>query len=321
MGIPEENVRLRSLASVIEPVVGSIHMAPEAHVAFEALGYGASPGVLTEGWLAEYFNDVEMPDYIAYFCSRGAMLGQVSGEVIASAFGVFKPEAVVEAVTAGYKIADADTLWAAREEAGTQQLTRILGEEPEGLERATELLERAGEGLTVFTRPMYAGRLARGVPEHPIGRMRTMAERLREFRGDAHMAAFTTAGYDGCEFQVLHERVAGLPPKSYALTRSWSEEDVDAADARLAARGLLKDGQATERGIAVREEVEMTTDALCMSMLESLGADDAELTGRLATWSAMVRAAHGYYTASPQDDILLPEVRDYIDRCAAQVTA
>jgi hypothetical protein len=303
----------------LEPVVGSIYMAPEAHAAFAALGFDPSPGVLTEGWMAEYFNDVEMPDYIAYFCSRGAMLGQVPGEVIAATFGVFNPAAVVEAVTAGQKVADADTLWAAREGAAIAQLTRILGEAPEGLERATELLARAGERLTVFSRPMYAGLLARGVPEHPIGRMRALAEQLREFRGDAHMAAFTTAGYDGCEFQVLHERASGLPPKSYALTRSWSEADIDDADARLTARGLLEGGQPTERGFAVREEVEMTTDALCMSMIEALDGDEAELIGRLADWTAKVRAANGYYAASPQDDILLPQVREYIDRCAAQV--
>ena len=65
----------------------------------------------------------------------------------------------------------------------------------------------------------------------------------------------------------------------------------------------------------------MTTDDLCMPMLESLGDDADELIGRLAVWTAKVRAANGYYDASPQDDILLPEVRAHIDRSAAQVTA
>ena len=35
---------LRALATVLEPIVGSVYFSPEAHAAYESLGFAASPG-------------------------------------------------------------------------------------------------------------------------------------------------------------------------------------------------------------------------------------------------------------------------------------
>src|SRR5207253_5032320 len=99
------------------------------------------------------------------------------------------------------------------------QLVRILGSSPDGVYRAVELLRRADEPLRPAGRPLYAGLVALGVPDHPVGAMWRLGDRLREYRGDAHVAAFSTAGFDGCEIQVLTERCAGMPPRSYARGR------------------------------------------------------------------------------------------------------
>lgn len=48
---------------------------------------------------------------------------------------------------------------------------------------------------------MYAGVLAQGLPDEPVPRMWRLAERLREFRGDAFVQAFVHHGFDGCEVQ------------------------------------------------------------------------------------------------------------------------
>lgn len=46
-------------------------------------------------------------------------------------------------------------------------------------------------------------------------------------------------------------------------TRGWSQEDWDAATGRLRERGLLDAaGEFTERGVALREEIEQETDRL-----------------------------------------------------------
>ena len=84
-----------------------------------------------------------MPDGPAYFCSRGSVLGQVPGEVVAAAFGVFNPAIVVPLVAMGWAHTDAATICAARTAGAVGQLERILGAEPDGLARATELLHRA----------------------------------------------------------------------------------------------------------------------------------------------------------------------------------
>ena len=83
------------------------------------LGFDASSGE---------FYGVAMPDGPAYFTSRGSLLGQVPGQVIAAAFGVFNPEVVVPFVALGWSRTDAATICAARTEGAMAQLRRILGE-------------------------------------------------------------------------------------------------------------------------------------------------------------------------------------------------
>ena len=128
-----------------------MYFSPECHAEYEALGFAPSPGALGE---------VHMPDGPAYFCSRGSVMGQVPGELIASAFGVFNPAVVVPAVDAGWALTDAATICDARTRGATAQLVRILGPEPDGLDRVTELLGRAVEPLRPEGRALFAGQLA-----------------------------------------------------------------------------------------------------------------------------------------------------------------
>ena len=312
--LDEANLRSRALAAAWEPVVGSVYFAPEAHEAFASLGFDPSPGPwVADEWGAAHWGKVLMVDYVAYFTSRGALLGQVPGEVVAAAFGVFNPAIVVPAVAQGRAIADAGTVVEARTKGAVAHLVRILGAEPDGLDRAIKLLERAGEGLEVACRPMYAGLLALPLPDEPVGTMWHLAERLREYRGDAHVAAFTTAGFGGCALQVLTERCAGMPPRTYTRTRGWSDEDLDAAESWLTERGLLEGGGApTAAGRREREEVERATDRLCAPMVDSLGDDVVELVGLLQRWSNAIRAANGYYPSSPQEALMPEPVQEWM---------
>ena len=107
--------------------------------AYAALGFSPSPGALPNG--------VQFPDGPAYFTSRGSVMGQVPGEVVAAAFAVFNPEAVVPGVRYGWSNVDASTVCAARTRGAVEQLVRILGPEPEGLADATVSLASAVEPL------------------------------------------------------------------------------------------------------------------------------------------------------------------------------
>src|SRR5436189_6344174 len=111
------STRARAIAAAIEPFAGQVYFSPECHSNYEGLGFGPSPAKL---------GDVALPEGSAYFCSRGSVMGQVPGELIASAFGVFNPDVVVPLVSAGWQITDAKTICQSRDDGATGQLVRIL---------------------------------------------------------------------------------------------------------------------------------------------------------------------------------------------------
>ncbi len=285
------STRARRLANTIEPLVGQVYFSPECHAAYEKLGFAGSPGDA---------GGVALPDGPAYFTSRGSALGQVSGELVASAFAVFNPDVVVPCVQLGWSLTDAVTIAAARTDGAVAQLTRILGAAPDGMARVTELFARATEPLRPEGRPLYAGVLSLGLPGDAWGDLWRLGDRLREFRGDAHTAAWTSHGFDATEIGLLTELFWGVPMRSYIRTRAWSDQQLDDAQARLAERGLVADGAFTEEGRAAREAVEWATDMQLRPAIEALGDDLDELIGLVEPWSEAIRAAGGYLRAPTQ---------------------
>lgn len=286
----------RKLAAAIEPFAAQVYFSPECHAEYEKLGFAGSPGQFAGG--------VAGPDVSAYFCSRGSVMGQVPGSVIAAAFGVFNPAVVVPLVEKGWKRTDAPTICAARDRGAIAQLRRVLGARPDGLERANELLERAVSELEPAGKPLYSGLHDLGMPAggDPLGDAWRRADMLREFRGDAHTAAWTAAGFDGAAIGLLTELYWQLPMRTYIRTRAWSAADLDGAEQRLIERGLVADGAMTEAGSQEREAVEDATDRQCRPILSSLGADGLEeLVAILDPWGAAIREAKGYPAAGPHD--------------------
>ncbi len=284
----------RRLAAAIEPFVGQVYFSPECHAAYAALGFNPSPGDA---------NGVALPDGAAYFTSRGSVMGQVHGTVVAAAFGVFNPAAVVPAVAYGWTLTDATTICTARTDGALAQLRRILGDEPDGLHRVVQLLLTAVEPLRPYGKPLFAGVSALSMPEPPLGVAWRLGDMLREYRGDAHIAAWTGAGFDPPEIGLLTELYWRLPARSYVRTRAWTSDDLDAAEERLRSRGLLRaDGVAmTEAGWTAREAVEVQTDEMCRPLIDALGDDADELIALLAPWGAEIRAQGGYLRSGPHD--------------------
>lgn len=288
----EVSTRARALAGAIEPFAGQVYFSPECHAAYHALGFGPSPGE---------FGGVAGPDGPAYFCSRGSVMGQVPGRVVAAAFAVFNPEVVVPAVDHGWSVAGAAVIGRARDEGAAAQLRRLLGARPSGLDRANELLERAGARLRPEGRPLYSGQRSLDLPADPLAGAWRRADILREYRGDAHTAAWTSAGLDATEIGLLTELYWGLPLRTYVRTRGWSDTDLDAAEGRLVRQGLLADGGLTPRGRHAREAIEVATDGQCRPIVEELADDLDELIGILRPWGQAIRAGKGYPAAGPHD--------------------
>jgi hypothetical protein len=288
----ELSTRARALAAAVEPFAGQVYFSPECHEAYAALGFAGSPG---------RFGDVAAPDGPAYFCSRGSVMGQVPGEVVAAAFGVFNPAVVIPLVAQGWGHTDAATVCDARTEGAVGQLRRILGDSPAGVDRANDLLACAVEPLRPEGRPLYGGQASLGLPGEPLADTWRRADMLREYRGDAHISAWTAAGLDATEIGLLTELYWGLPLRTYIRTRAWSDADLDAAEGRLVDRGLLDGGAFTDEGRAEREAIERATDRQCRPFVEALGDDLDELLGILVPWGQAIRDAHGYPASGPHD--------------------
>lgn len=286
--LPTDHVRdgARALARAIEPVVGQVYFARECHERYAKLGFAGSPGGSSSG--------VAFPDGPAYFTSRGSALGQVPGEVVAAAFGVFNPEVVVPAVAYGWTLTDARTIAEERLLGAVEQLERLLGSSPEGAERAVELLHRALDPLQPAGRALFAGTLSQPLPSTPLGDLFRLGDRLREFRGDSHIAAWVGAGFDAVEIGLLTEPYWGVPGRTYIRTRAWSDAHLDAAEDRLRSRDLLGDDGLTDAGRAAREDLELATDAQMAPAITALADDLDELVDVLTAMSTKVMVGAGY---------------------------
>ena len=265
----------RRLRNVVEPLAANVYFAPEAHAAYAELGLDSFP--------------------VGYFASRGGCLGQVSGETIAAAFGVFYPPMVKGFVDAAWAKTDAPTLVDARRRGATASLERILGK-PDGLDRATELLRRGADAGTIAGHPLFAGLRSLDWPGDPMGDFWRAADMVREHRGDGHTCAWVAHGLTAIETLLITEAWWGLPIHTYSRTRAWPTDQVEATIASLADRGLLIDSQLTPAGEELRESVEAMTDRAERDVLDALGDDLDELTELLRPWAKAVIDAGGYPT-------------------------
>jgi hypothetical protein len=242
------------------------------------------------------------PDGPAYFTSRGSVMGQVPGEVVAAAFGVFNPATVIPSVSHGWSITDATTICAARDNGAIAQLVRLLGTSPDGVSNARSILLRATEVLRPEGRALFAGLRSLPLPGTELGDVWRLGDMLREYRGDSHTAAWISAGLTACEIGLMSELYWGLPIKSYSRTRGWSEEDFAEAVENLQRLGCISaDGELTPHGRDVREQIEVNTDKQMECVLRAIGTDVNELITILKPWGAAIRAGKGYPASGPHD--------------------
>ena len=203
--------KARRLRNAVEPVAAGVYFAPEAHQAYQALGFEGSP-VSQDG--------VARPELRSYFTSRGACLGQVPGEVVAAAFGVFNPKAVVPAVQAGGRSPAGGPSW----RPGSGARRRCCS----GFSEPTRGAWAGSPACCAAPRPRPRGQAARSsgdcarwaFPGHRLGELWRAADLLREYRGDSHVIAWAAGGAGAVEVLLLTEQWWGLPPRSYTPTRS-----------------------------------------------------------------------------------------------------
>jgi hypothetical protein len=263
----------RRLRDLIEPLAANVYFAPECQEEYKALGLS---------WIPSYFR------------SRSVCMGDVSGDVVVSTFGVFNPAIVLPAIEEARTKASVDDVLAAREKGATASLTRILEGVPDGVDRATEILRHGGDAASTEGHSIYGGLKSLGFPGNPIGDLWRAADLLREHRGDSHVIAWVAHGVDPIEITLLTELWWRMPLNTYVGTRGWTPDEISAAIERLQDRKLIDDGQFTPEGEELRASIEESTDRQERAVVEALGDDADELFALLDPWATAVVASGGY---------------------------
>lgn len=244
----------------LETVHGLVYFVPEANEEYAAIGLRGNR--------------------MGYFASRSAAMGAVDAEVVIATFFNFEPGLVRRAMDGAWSLATPEQVLAARTRVVDRALRRGVGDlvdAPETIELA-DLLRRAAEAATAHPegRPLFAGHARLPWPEEPHLVLWHAQTLLREFRGDAHVAALTLEGLTGLEALVSHAAAGDVPADVLRFSRAWSEEAWAEAINGMRRRGLLTDGPDlafSDAGRRQRDWIESRTDERSVAAYEPLGDD------------------------------------------------
>jgi hypothetical protein len=229
----------RRMWRATEPYHAVVYFAPETREAYGAIG-------LKGFWMG-------------YFASRAAPMGSVPPAVVQATFYNFAPGMVARAIPDAWTRAAPGRIVTARLDAVDQALRRLLGDLD--VTEALALARAAADGCDPAGRPLFAAYASMEWPDEPRLALWHACTLLREFRGDGHVAALLTEGFDGCEAHVSLALTGAVPADILRANRGWSEEEWAAAQARLEARDWR----------AARTRVEARTDELALAPWEVLG--------------------------------------------------
>jgi hypothetical protein len=264
----EARATARRLWTRLEAVHVLVYFAPEVRQAHAEAGL-----------------DTPMLSYVA---SRLGPLGEVGPELATAVLYGFAPRVVASAVPEVWRrVSPAEAI-----EVTQGALQRVLEPLTEGLEddlsRAAEIARQAASFHPTIGRPLAAARTSLPWPEDPALILWEAATRIRESRGDGHVACLVEADLDGPASHLSVRGDGEKVRKRYGALRGWTDAEWDASARSLRERGLLDDdGTLTEAGRQLRDHLEARTDALAAAPWVALGAPIAEQLRR--TMGPLVR--------------------------------
>jgi hypothetical protein len=291
----------RRLRDAIEPIAMICWWSEPAYDAYAALGLDFLQG---------------------YVWSRGCVLGEPDGGVVAAAFGVFEPGLIGQLYDAARAAAGLADIRAAREAGAVTALRTVLGGTvlggtvlggtaldgtaldgtalggPERLAEVTGALRRGVEAADTAGRPLFAGLAGLPWPADELGQLWHACTMLRELRGDSHLAACVAAGLTGLEANILTELQVGWPLHSYTATRGWPPEAMNLATLSLRERGLIAGDALTGAGASLRADIEEATDRQLAPVLDAIGPALPGILPPLQEWSRQI-VGHGWFPPDP----------------------
>lgn len=210
-----------------------------------------------------------------YVAGRSAAFGPVGPEIVTAAFHGFAPRFIGHALPAAWEVASPAQVLEVTTGAVREVLADIL-DDADTLAPAADLAREAAAYQPILGRPLAAAWSAVPWADDPITVLWQAATRVRESRGDGHVALLVEAELDGVE---AHLTTRGDSPKLRQIlgaTRGITDAEWDAAVVRLQQRGLLAaDGTLTEAGQQLRARLERRTDELTVPAWSALGAAEA----------------------------------------------
>jgi hypothetical protein len=225
----------------------------------------------------------------AYVVGRAAPMGEVTGAVVAAAFGVFEPAVIAGMWDEGCAKLSPKEMVALRDRVTGESLRTTIGStaSEEAVTAVAEVLERAIDAVDGAGRVLFSALRAQPRLADPYARLWRAADAVREHRGDSHIAASVAAGLDPVRMGVLSEVWVGFPVGEYSGTRAWPEDAAAAAVARLEADGYLADGKITPEGTAFRDAIETATDLAQDDLIAAIGDDLASVVEQTNAWSQL----------------------------------
>jgi hypothetical protein len=275
---PPTDTPARRLRDAIEPVaMVHVHSA-EALEQYEALGLDRISG---------------------YVLGRAGTLGLPPATLVVAAFGVWEPGTLTGLYESALTVATVPEVLAAKQAGAVRCLHRVLGEPTRDTEQVVTVLRAGLADAPLLGKPLFAGHAALDWPGDAWGRLWHATNLLREFRGDAHLAALLARGIGALEANLLTEAHLGMRLPEYTRTRAWSDAAITAARDDLVDRVLLTaDGALTGRGAALRRDVEDATEAALDPVLEGMEHALDLVVERCTAWSRALRDGGAF----PDDD-------------------
>jgi hypothetical protein len=221
-----------------------------------------------------------------YVWGRASAMGEPVGALVAAVFAAFEPSLIVNLYDEGRGALDRPTLLCETEQATIESLRAILGDAD--VTAVVAALRRGVEAADGTGRPLFTGVRALPWPADPLGQLWQACRALREHRGDSHIAAYTAAGFDPVEMNIVTELWVGWPLGSYSATRAWGEEATQQAMARLRSRGFIDGDQLSAAGVETRQAIEERTDALEQVVIDAIGDELPAVIEQLGSWGAAV---------------------------------
>jgi hypothetical protein len=267
----------RVMWTLFEPIHAVTYFAPESRSAFERAG-------LRGFWRG-------------YFAGRAAPLaplGPTGAAVVGASFFNFAPAFVGRAIPGIWELISPSQALRVRLAGATEALGKLLAGREAQVAAAADLMWQAAGELDCAGRVLAAANVALGVPGEgssdstDLARLWQAATIFREHRGDGHWAALAAADVDGCEAVVLR---CGLDLRREDMQpiRGWSDEQWEAARARLAGRGWIKagggaaGGALTGAGREAHAAMEAATDRAASRPWARVGAEAAAELAALLT--------------------------------------